>query len=150
MTPTRPLDMNHSYFVFVWLLMLVSFIIFGYGVYSRYKQWKKNMPEDCKNSAGFPWFIRKSFGISAVLVLVILLTGFISLKTELAVLYWSHILVSFVFIAFIPHSKMFHILTGSHNQYLAKDKAGQIIKPLDNVSPWKISWKSRADWDDEF
>lgn len=72
MTPTRPLEVYQSYFVVIGLLMLVSFIIFGHGVYSRYKQWKK-----------------------------------------------------------------------------VKDKAGQCAKPLDNVSPWKISWKSRADWDDE-
>lgn len=65
------------------------------------------------------------------------------------VFFWSHLVISLGFIAYIPYSKMFRILTDSLNQNFAKDKAGQCVKPLDNVSPWKISWKSRADWDDE-
>lgn len=251
MTPTRPLDMYHSYFVVMWLLMLVTFVIFGYGVYTRYKLWKIGVPEDRKDTASFARFISNSFGhvrllreaypgimhlaifwgfvvlfigtasivfeedlripiyngtyylglsflmdilglaaiigicmalwrryvvkpdrldnkpddaISLVLILVILVTGmllegiriaFISdpwanwtpigsaiaalfagvapaaLQTVHAFFWWFHMLLSFGFIAYLPYSKMFHILTGALNQYFAKDKAGQSLKPLD-------------------
>lgn len=251
MTPSRPLDMYHSYFIIMWALMVVTFVIFGMGVYKRYKLWKLGVPEDRKDTASISRFISNSFGhvrllrdaypgimhlvifwgfvvfaigtasivveedlripifngayylglsflldifglaaivgvcmaiwrryvmkpdrldskpedaISLVVILVILVTGFLlegirialipdpwanwtpvgngiasvfagaspgALTTIHAILFWSHMLLTFGLIAYIPHSKMFHILTGAYNQYLAKDKAGQSLKPLD-------------------
>lgn len=251
MIPTRELGMYHSYYIVMWLLMLVTFVIFGYGVYNRYKLWKIGVPEDRKDTASFSRFISSSFGhvrlltesypgimhfvifwgfivfaiatasiaidedlripifnggyylgisfladifglaaiigicmalyrryvkkpdrldnepddaTSLVLIFAILLTGFIlegiriastndpwaswtpvgaafaavfagagssALKPVHAVFWWSHMLLSFGFIAYLPYSKLFHIITGSLNQYFAKDKAGQSLKPLD-------------------
>ena len=54
-----------------------------------------------------------------------------TLKIVHALFYWIHMLLTFGLIAYIPHSKMFHIITGSLNQYFAKDKAAQSLKPLD-------------------
>ena len=251
MTPTRPLGMYHSSYVIMWLLLIVTFTIFGKGVYDRYKLWKIGVPEDRKETASFSRFISSSFGhtrllreaypgishllifwgfvvltigtasmvieedlhipifrgtyylglslfldifglgaiigiclylwrryvtkpdrldnkpedgISLALILVILLTGFVleglriafindpwanwtpigsavaalfaganpdTLRPVHAVFWWTHMLLTFGLIAYLPHSKMFHILTGSVNQYFAKDKAAQSLKPLD-------------------
>lgn len=251
MTPTRPLGTYHDYYIVMWLLMVVSFVIFGYGVYSRYKLWKIGVPEDRKSTASFARFISSSFGhvrllresypgimhlvifwgfvvfalatasiaidedlripifqgsyylvisflsdifglaaiiglcmalwrryvkkpdrldnkpedaISLVLILAIILTGFFlegiriassndpwanwtpigsafavlfagvgpaALKPVHAVFWWSHMFMTFGLIAYLPYSKMFHILTGSLNQYFAKDKAAQSLMPLD-------------------
>lgn len=73
------------------------------------------------------------------------------------VVWWIHLLLTFGFIAYIPHSKLFHIITGSLNQYLAKDKAAQALVPLDledeNIEQFGIAeiqqftWKQLMDGD---
>lgn len=251
MTPTRPLGMYESSYIIMWLLLVVTLVIFGKGVYDRYKLWKLGVPEERKDTASFSRFIRNSFGhvrllkeaypgilhwlifwgfvvffvgtasmvleedlhlpvfrgtyylvlsllldifglgaivaiclsiwrryvikpdrldnkpedaISLGLILAILLTGFLleglriaftndpwanwtpvgsviasvflganpdTLRSIHPVIWWTHLFLSFGLIAYLPHSKMFHILTGSLNQYLAKDKAAQSLKPLD-------------------
>ncbi len=251
MTPTRQLGMYHDTYIVMWLLMVVAFIIFGKGIYDRYKIWKIGVAEDRKETASFGRFLRHSFGhirllkdsypgimhglifwgfvvfaigtasialeedlhipifrgsyylilslaldifglgaiiglgialwrryvtkperldnkpedaISLVLILGIILTGFLLEGLRIAfegdpwanwtpvgafiatwfggaaestlrgihpVIWWIHALLTFGFIAYIPYSKLFHILTGSVNQYLAKDKAAQSLMPLD-------------------
>ncbi|WP_079906886.1 heterodisulfide reductase-related iron-sulfur binding cluster [Carboxydocella sp. JDF658] len=73
------------------------------------------------------------------------------------VIWWIHLLLTFGFIAYIPHSKLFHIITGSLNQYLAKDKAAQALVPLnledENIEQFGIAdiqqftWKQLMDGD---
>ncbi|MDU4961369.1 MAG: heterodisulfide reductase-related iron-sulfur binding cluster [Sporomusaceae bacterium] len=46
-------------------------------------------------------------------------------------IWWLHLLLSFSLIAYIPYSKLFHLLTGPVNQLLAKGKAAQSLSPLD-------------------
>ncbi|MDA8236133.1 MAG: heterodisulfide reductase-related iron-sulfur binding cluster [Clostridia bacterium] len=250
MTPTRQLGMYQDGYIIMWLLTLVAFIIFGKGIYDRYKLWKLGVPEDRKNTASFSRFLINSFGhlrllkdlypgiihwlifwgfvvfaigtgslvleedfglpifrgtyylvlslaldlfgigaiigvglalwrryatkperldnkpedaISLGVILALLITGFLleglriafkgdpwatwtpignfistwfagadpnTLSVVHQVIWWIHALLTFGLIAYIPHSKMFHILTGSLNQYLAKDKAAQSITPL--------------------
>jgi Fe-S oxidoreductase/nitrate reductase gamma subunit len=48
-----------------------------------------------------------------------------------AVIWWTHVTLAFGFIAYLPYSKLFHILAGPVNQYLAKDKAAQSMQPID-------------------
>ncbi len=249
--PTRDVEMYHSSYIFMWLLTVVTFIIFGYGIYSRYKLWKIGVPEDRKDTASFGRFISNTFGhvrllrdaypgimhlfilwgfivlaigtaslvvhtdfgieifngpyylglslfldifgllaiigigmamwrryvtkpdrldnkpddaISLVLILAILVTGFVleglrivftndpwagwtpvgaaiaslfggaepgTLKSIHAVFWYTHMLLTFGFIAYIPYSKLAHIIYGALNQYLAKGKAAQSLMPLD-------------------
>ena len=37
MTPTRQLGMYHKTYIIMWLLMAAAFIIFGKGIYDRYR-----------------------------------------------------------------------------------------------------------------
>lgn len=253
MTPTRQLGMYHQDYIIMWSLMILTFIVFGKGVYDRYKLWKVGVAEErCKSqNASFGRFLKNSFGhirllkdiypgtmhglifwgfviftigtgslvleedlhllvfrgtyyllislaldlfglgaiigicmalwrryvtkperldnkpddaISLLLILGILVTGFLleglridikgdfwsnwnpvgtfvstwfsgaeksTLGTIHHTIWWIHVLFTFSFIAYLPKSKMFHIITGSLNQYLAKDKAAQSMQPLD-------------------
>lgn len=45
--------------------------------------------------------------------------------------WWVHLLLSFGLIAYIPYSKLFHLVTGPVNQVLAKGKAAQSLSVLD-------------------
>ena len=45
MTPSRPLGMYSESYLIMWALMLVTFAIFGKGVYDRYRLWKVGAPE---------------------------------------------------------------------------------------------------------
>lgn len=45
--------------------------------------------------------------------------------------WWIHVLFSFAFIAYIPYSKMFHMLSGSANIALANGNAAQAMNPID-------------------
>lgn len=250
MTPERQLGMYESSYIIMWLLMVVTFVIFGKGVYDRYKIWKVGVPEDRKATASFGRFLKSTFGhirilreiypgimhwliffgfvvfvigtasiaitedlhiplfhgayylivsllldvfaLGAVigllmalwrryitkpdrldnkpedgtvliLILSILLTGLFLEGLRIALngdewmawnpvgavisylftgvghdglsiahrtLWWIHLALSFGFIAYIPYSKMFHIVTGSLNQFFSKDKAAQSMQPL--------------------
>ena len=67
--------------------------------------------------------------------------------------WWSHILFVFGFIAYVPHSKYLHMITGSLNLVFRKPEAGRALRPLDlenseifgleKASDW--SWKDRLD-----
>lgn len=248
---TRQLGTYHETYIIMWLLMVVAFIIFGKGIYDKYKLWKLGVPEERKETASFSRFLKNSFchlrllkeaypgimhalifwgfvifaigtasiaihedlgieifdgyfyliisllldllgfgaivgivmaswrryvtkperldnkpedAISLGLILTLLVTGFLlegfriattndpwanwtpigsiiaaifsgastgTLEALHPVLWWIHAILTFSFIAYLPYSKMFHIITGSVNQYLAKDKAAQSLKPLD-------------------
>jgi Fe-S oxidoreductase/nitrate reductase gamma subunit len=45
--------------------------------------------------------------------------------------WWTHLVLSFGLIAYIPYSKLFHLITGPINQILAKGRAAQSLAPLD-------------------
>ncbi len=46
-------------------------------------------------------------------------------------LWWLHMLLAFVFIAYIPYSKMFHIFTSTANQYWQNLETKGALKPID-------------------
>lgn len=54
-----------------------------------------------------------------------------SLMPVHATFWWVHVTLALGFIAYLPYSKLFHILAGPVNQYLAKDKAAQSMQPID-------------------
>jgi len=53
------------------------------------------------------------------------------LKDVHQVAWWVHVCIAMGFAAYMPYSKLFHIITGPVNQYLAKETAAQIIEPID-------------------
>ncbi|EGO65886.1 heterodisulfide reductase-related iron-sulfur binding cluster [Acetonema longum] len=53
------------------------------------------------------------------------------LRSAHQAVWWIHLLFSFGFIAYIPYSKMFHMLSGSANIALAQGNAAQKMKPID-------------------
>lgn len=275
----RQLGMYHEQYIVMWSLLVLTLIVFGKGVYDRFKVWQVGQPEDRWNSPTTSWrrFISNSFGhlrllkekypgimhwlifwgfvifaigtlsvmleedfkipiyrgnyylilsflldifgagaiiglimalwrryvikpgrldsnpddgVSLLLILGIIVTGFIleglrinftndpwaswtpvglvtaqlfdgmgeDVQRNLHQLtWWVHLLLTFGFIAYIPHSKLFHIITGSLNQYLAKDKAAQALVPLnledENIEQYGIAeiqqftWKQLLDGD---
>lgn len=54
-----------------------------------------------------------------------------ALRSMHRVFWWVHMLLSFGFIAYIPYSKFFHLITGPMNQFLAKDKAARTLVRID-------------------
>ena len=253
MTPSRPLGMYSESYLIMWALMLVTFAIFGKGVYDRYRLWKVGAPEKRPESwsQGIIRFINNSllhlrilretvpglmhlllfsafavcalgtlsvaitedlniplfYGwyylilslamdilgfaallgigiafwrrymtttpgldnqmtdlVSLMLLKGIFVTGFLLEGLRIALMgdpwfmwnpvgwlvslpfagmakptlkmlhvstWWIHLFLSFGFIAYIPYSKFFHILTGPLNQMLAKDKACTALTPID-------------------
>jgi Fe-S oxidoreductase/nitrate reductase gamma subunit len=45
--------------------------------------------------------------------------------------WWTHLLLTFGFIAYLPHSKLFHILAMSLNQFFLKEKPAQALSTID-------------------
>ncbi len=103
-------------------------------------------------------------GVSLVLILGILVTGFILEAQRIAItadpwaawspvgnalaglfagvdngslngihqfFWWTHLLLTFGFIAYLPHSKMFHIVAMALNQFFLKEKPAQALAPID-------------------
>lgn len=253
MTASRQLGMYQDSYIFMYLLMVISFAVFAKGVYDRYKLWKLGMPEDRlkDRNRGIARFFSHSFGhlrllretypglmhwfffwsfavfalgtlsiavtedlkvplfqgayylilslvmdllglgamiavgmalwrryinkpegidntpddlISLILIGAILVTGFLleglriafagdpwvawnpvgavfaapfagsdatGLRSMHRMVWWIHLLFSFGLIAYIPYSKLFHLITGPLNQVLAKGRAAQSLVPID-------------------
>lgn len=77
---------------------------------------------------GDPWFMWNPVGWLVSLPFAGLDKAL--LKTLHVTTWWIHLFFSFGFIAYIPYSKFFHIITGPFNQILAKDKACTALTPL--------------------
>jgi Fe-S oxidoreductase len=54
-----------------------------------------------------------------------------TLATHLKISWWLHILIVFGFIAYVPHSKYFHMFTGPVNVFLRSPGSGREIRPID-------------------
>lgn len=80
-----------------------------------------------------------------------------SLKPIHQLTWWTHCLLSFGFIAFIPYSKMFHIVGQAVNQFFLKEKPAQALTPIDfsneEIEQYGVSkieeftWKQLMDTD---
>jgi len=103
-------------------------------------------------------------GISLLLILVILITGFIaeglriagigdpwaiwspvglvfasifsgmtdqSIATTFTFFWWTHLVLAFGFIAYIPYSKLFHIISGTVNHLTSSPDAGKAFSLID-------------------
>jgi Fe-S oxidoreductase/nitrate reductase gamma subunit len=73
-----------------------------------------------------------------------------------AVLWWGHLALSFVFIAWFPYTKMLHVIAGPLNIYTANlDRPGASLKPVDFESGTSLgvnslgafTWKDLLDLD---
>jgi len=53
------------------------------------------------------------------------------LAAHLKVSWWLHVLIVFGFIAYVPHSKYFHMFTGPANVFLRSPGSSREIRPLD-------------------
>ena len=54
-----------------------------------------------------------------------------TLAVHLKISWWLHILVVFGFIAYVPHSKYFHMFTGPVNVFFRDPGSGRELRPLD-------------------
>ena len=54
-----------------------------------------------------------------------------SLKTAHNLLWWFHMFLAMGFIAYLPYSKLFHILLIPANQFLAEPRSGMVLSSLD-------------------
>jgi len=87
------------------------------------------------------------------------LAAFMSVDSMLVAhqtLWWSHLIVSFSFLAYLPYSKMIHIFTGPTSIFLQdlKPKGQLTLVDLESETPvlgaaslWDFSWKDLADLD---
>jgi Fe-S oxidoreductase len=54
-----------------------------------------------------------------------------TLSAHLQISWWLHILIVFGFIAYVPHSKYFHMFTGPVNVFLRSPGSSREVRPLD-------------------
>jgi Fe-S oxidoreductase/nitrate reductase gamma subunit len=54
-----------------------------------------------------------------------------TLAAHFKISWWLHILIVFGFIAYVPHSKYFHMFTGPLNVYFRAPGSSRLIKPID-------------------
>jgi len=88
-----------------------------------------------------------------------LLASFMSLEAMLVlhrILWWFHMIISFTLIAYLPFSKMMHILMGPANIFLSDLRPNGILATTDlesetpvlgAASLWDFTWKDLADLD---
>ena len=80
--------------------------------------------------ASHPETVRWSFlGKSLAAGLTSLPAG--TLAAHLKISWWLHILIVFGFIAYVPHSKYFHMFTGPVNVFLSSPGSSREIPPID-------------------
>ena len=60
----RQLGMYHEQYIVMWSLLVLTLVVFGKGIYDRFKVWQVGQPEDRWNSPHASWkrFISNSFG----------------------------------------------------------------------------------------
>ena len=76
-----------------------------------------------------------------------------TLAAHLKISWWLHILIVFGFIAYVPHSKYFHMITGPINVFLRSPGSSREIRPLDiekaevfgTEKAADLSWKDYLD-----
>jgi Fe-S oxidoreductase len=69
-----------------------------------------------------------------------------AIVTHFKIGWWSHILLVFGFIAYVPHSKYLHMFTGALNLVFRKPEAGRSLEPLDLESSEVFGLEKAADW----
>jgi Fe-S oxidoreductase len=60
--------------------------------------------------------------------------------------WWAHILFVFGFIAYVPHSKYLHLITGSLNLVFRKPESGRSLPPLDLENSEVFGLEKAVDW----
>jgi len=88
-----------------------------------------------------------------------ILAAFLSVEAMLVlhrVLWWFHMVISFTLIAYLPYSKMIHLVTGPVNVFLSDLRPAGILAATDleaenpvlgAASLWDSTWKDLADLD---
>ncbi len=88
-----------------------------------------------------------------------LLAAFLSMEALLVlhrVLWWFHMIISFTLIAYLPYSKMIHLITGPVNIFLSDLRPAGVMATTDleaenpvlgAASLWDFTWKDLADLD---
>lgn len=99
--------------VIIFLIMATGFLLSGLRIAFSQDPWASWRPVGYLVST---WFS----GVSSS-----------SLRAVHRVMWLVHMCLSLGFIAYIPYSKLFHIIAGPLNQYYAKDKAAQSLQLLD-------------------
>ena len=76
--------------------------------------------------------------------------GTAAVTTHFHVSWWLHILIVFGFIVYVPHSKYFHMFTGSFNVLVNRDAPLGELKPLDieNSEIFGVEKASEFTWKD--
>jgi Fe-S oxidoreductase len=74
-----------------------------------------------------------------------------TLAAHLKISWWLHILIVFGFIAYVPHSKYFHMFTGPVNVFLRSPGSSREIRPLDIEKSEVFGVEKAADltWKDD-
>ena len=79
--------------------------------------------------AGDPWLVWNPVGTA--FAAPFLGSDAANLRSIHRSVWWIHLVFSFGLIAYIPYSKLFHLITGPMNQILAKGRAAQSLSPID-------------------
>ncbi len=69
-----------------------------------------------------------------------------TLALHLKISWWLHVLIVFGFIAYVPHSKYFHMFTGPVNVFLRKPGSSREVAPLDIEKSEIFGLEKAADW----
>jgi Fe-S oxidoreductase len=74
-----------------------------------------------------------------------------TLAAHLKISWWLHVLIVFGFIAYVPHSKYFHMFTGPVNVFLRSAGSSREIRPLDIEKSEVFGLEKAADltWKDD-
>jgi Fe-S oxidoreductase/nitrate reductase gamma subunit len=74
-----------------------------------------------------------------------------TLAAHFKISWWTHVLVVFGFIAYVPHSKYFHMFTGPVNVYFRDPTSGRALKPIDIEKAEVFGLEKATDltWKDE-
>lgn len=136
--PTSPLD-DWVFLAHIFLILWTGFFVEGIRIVAT---------ED-------PWGAWSPVGLAHGRALA----AFMSLEAMLAlhrILWWFHMIISFTLIAYLPFSKMMHIITGPVNIFLSDLRPAGILSTTDlesetpvlgAASLWDLSWKDLADLD---
>jgi Fe-S oxidoreductase len=69
-----------------------------------------------------------------------------ALAAHVQISWWAHTLAVFGFIAYVPHSKYLHMLTGSLNLVFPKPGTGRALPALDLESAESFGLEKASDW----